>query len=56
MQYYSFEELKKLVGKNLEFETFFGHTKKGVLEIEGKKLWLPFCGGVDATTVKIKSF
>lgn len=54
MEYHTFNALVTFVGVELEFETFLGHTKRGVLELDGNKLWLPFCGGVNATTVRVK--
>ena len=50
---YSHNELLPHVGKTLEFKTPTG-IKKGVLEIIGTNLWLPYCGHVKATSVMIK--
>lgn len=53
LKYATKEELLPLVNTLVEFETFSG-TKTGVLTEEDKKLWLPFCGKVNALTVRVK--
>lgn len=53
LKYATKEELLPLVDTLVEFETFSG-TKTGVLTEEDKKLWLPFCGKVNALTVRVK--
>ena len=49
--YEKFEDLKDYIGCLCEFDGF-GKTT-GILYESGGKLWLPFCGGVNAETVKI---
>jgi len=50
---YTQTELMPYVGKTLHFQVW-GLDKSGVLEFDGRFLWLPFCGGVKATSVLIK--
>ena len=52
MRYLKRSELKKMVGQELEFEGFHSN-KKGVLVFSDNKYWLPFCGLVNAETVRI---
>jgi len=49
--YEKYEDLKDFIGSIIEFEGF-GRTQ-GILFENGGKLWLPFCGGVNAESVLI---
>lgn len=51
--YYTELELEQYVGKILKYEVFGGGLVTGRLTKENGKYWLPFCGGVNATSVKI---
>jgi len=51
--YYTESELEQFVGKILKYEVLGSGTITGRLVKENGKYWLPFCGGVNATTVKI---
>ena len=53
-QYRTREELLPIVGSVLEFETWSNMSKQGELVMLDNKLWLPFCGYVNALTVRIK--
>ena len=46
-----YDNLKDYIGYNIQFEGF--GINEGVLFESGGKLWLPFCGGVNAESVKI---
>ncbi len=54
-RYYTYEELLPFLGKELEYMTVCG-LRKGLLSKDLNKdvLWLPFLGGVKATTVPVK--
>jgi hypothetical protein len=53
-KYYTYDELLPYVGREVLFLTITG-VKQGVITKEDDKsfLWLPYLGGVKATTVKI---
>jgi hypothetical protein len=51
--YYTEIELEQHVGRILKYETFNNHYETGRLVEHEGKYWLPFCGGVNAKTVKI---
>lgn len=53
-KYFNKNELSKLIGKELTFESFPKCTSKGVLTYSDNKYWLPRFGLVNAETVKIK--
>ncbi len=55
MKYYTYEELLPYLGKELKYETPLG-VRVGIMTHDDKKeiLWLPYCGLVKATTVKIE--
>ena len=56
-KYYSFQELSELVNQEVEFLVSDKEApKRGVLSFQGKDYWLPYCGYVKATTVKIRAF
>jgi hypothetical protein len=46
--------LTELIGQEMEFLGFTDTPKRGILEFDGTNFWLPFCGKVNAKTVKIK--
>ncbi len=46
-----YENLKDYIGCTVQFEGF--GISEGILFESGGKLWLPFCGGVNAESVKI---
>ena len=48
------DELLIYIGKEIEYYGFDSKILKGVLEQDTKGLWLPFSGGVNTLTVKIK--
>lgn len=56
-KYYSYDELLPYVNSELEFLTVTG-VKRGLLYKEKDKnfLWLPYLGGVKATSVPVKLF
>jgi hypothetical protein len=53
-KYYTYDELLPYVGREVLYLTITG-VRKGVITKEGDKsfLWLPYLGGVKATTVQI---
>jgi hypothetical protein len=56
-KYYEKDELLPYVGKEVQYQPWSQiptDVRVGVLEQDKKGLWLPFCGGVSAMTVKIK--
>lgn len=56
--YHNKEELDSFAGMHVEFLGFCNKPERRVLQKEVSKnnvwYWLPFCGLVDATTVKIR--
>jgi len=53
MRYHSKNECKNLLGEEVVFDAF-GHPKVGIITFEDGKYWLPFCGKVNAETIKFK--
>lgn len=56
-KYYTQEELTSLLNQTVEFLVSDNEAPRtGVLVFQGRDYWLPYCGWVKATTVKIRAF